>query len=57
MISAFWYDEQIINQRFLRFVKADFENLSFEDNVFDIAYPRQVVEHLDDPVKACMEMQ
>lgn len=41
----------------IKFVQADFENLPFTDNQFDFAYSHHVIEHLDDPSKACLEMQ
>lgn len=40
-----------------KFVQANFEKLPFENKSFDVAYSHHVIEHLDDPSKACDEMQ
>lgn len=46
-----------IEEQGIKFVEADFEDLPFEDKSFDVAYSHHVVEHLDNPAKACKEMQ
>ena len=46
-----------IEEQGIKFVEADFEDLPFEDQTFDVAYSHHVVEHLDNPAKACKEMQ
>lgn len=46
-----------IEEQGIKFIEADFEDLPFEDKSFDVAYSHHVVEHLDNPAKACKEMQ
>lgn len=46
-----------IEKKGIQFVQADFEDLPFHDKQFDVAYSHHVIEHLDDPSKACVEMQ
>lgn len=46
----------LMENREIKFVKADFENLPFEDKEFDVAYSHHVIEHLDDPRNGLNEM-
>lgn len=46
-----------IEKRGIQFVEADFESLPFADKQFDVAYSHHVIEHLDNPARACCEMQ
>lgn len=39
------------------FVHADITRLPFQDKYFDYVYCCHVLEHVDDPVKACKELQ
>jgi len=38
------------------FVSADVQNLPFPDKLFDFVYCAHILEHVDDPVKACAEI-
>lgn len=46
-----------IEERGIKFVCADFEELPFKDNEFDMAYSHHVIEHIEHPENACREMQ
>ena len=39
-----------------KYVEAKIENLPFKDKEFDFVFSRHVLEHADDPAKACKEM-
>src|SRR5438105_3246915 len=41
----------------VQYVEARAEELPFADKEFDFAYSRMVFEHVEDPAKACAEMQ
>lgn len=41
----------------VRFVLADIANMPFSDKEFDVAHSHHVLEHVDDPISACKEIQ
>lgn len=49
-------DVSSIENKEIKFIQADIENLPFADKTFDLAYSHHVVEHLDNPEKAMKEM-
>lgn len=46
-----------LNPRHKTIKKQDIRNLSFKDNSFDIVLCQQVLEHIDEPVKAILELK
>lgn len=49
-------DPEDLYSKGVQFVRADLENLPFEDKIFDFAYSHHAFEHLPNPQKACSEM-
>lgn len=45
-----------VNKNLPNFIEASVEALPFQDKQFDYSYCRHVLEHVDDPKKACEEI-
>lgn len=49
-------DVNKITQKGCKFVKANCENIPFENKFFDVSYSSHMIEHVDDPILACQEI-